>query len=263
MKYVQIAFISLVVIFSMGVPCSGNDLPECGYWPSFVNNECLGNSFGPATTEVEINAALALRGKAVLCPGQVYELSNPVEFSADGQQICTRGLPENDADKAILRIVRQDLYTAITALEGQGYSDIYLQNVIVSAGIDSEGNPWPAVDASEPGGHALIRMGGATSSQYISKIVAQFARDFSNLHIREGSAPGDCSGVEISDSRIQNAGGEEAGFFVDGISYACHDGLIENNIIRDVTDGGIVLFGASGTVVRENHIYSCERRMLG
>jgi hypothetical protein len=70
----------------------------------------------------------------------------------------------------------------------------------------------------------------------------------------------------------------------DGISVACKDSIVEKNvslngfaraelageppltfaqIVTDTTDGGIVLFGSSGTEVRDNDVYARTRVILG
>ena len=47
--------------------------------------------------------------------------------------------------------------------------------------------------------------------------------------------------------------GTDAEFqWADGISYACRNGLVQNNTIIGATDGGIVIFGAPGTLVSNN-----------
>lgn len=49
----------------------------------------------------------------------------------------------------------------------------------------------------------------------------------------------------------------------DGISLSCMNSTVYNNTIVDATDGGIVIFGAPWSVVRENHISVKTRTMLG
>ena len=43
--------------------------------------------------------------------------------------------------------------------------------------------------------------------------------------------------------------------WADGISFSCANGLVQNNMIDNPTDGGIVLFGAPGTIVQNNSIW--------
>lgn len=48
----------------------------------------------------------------------------------------------------------------------------------------------------------------------------------------------------------------------DGISFACSNSLVENNYIVDATDGGIVVFGAPGSVIRNNLIENKQKTAL-
>lgn len=51
--------------------------------------------------------------------------------------------------------------------------------------------------------------------------------------------------------------------WADGISHACKSSQVLNNLITDVTDGGIVIFGAPGSLVQGNTINSVSRQLLG
>jgi parallel beta-helix repeat protein len=51
--------------------------------------------------------------------------------------------------------------------------------------------------------------------------------------------------------------------WADGISLSCANSTVYNNTIVDATDGGIVIFGAPYSVVRENRIRAATRVMLG
>lgn len=51
--------------------------------------------------------------------------------------------------------------------------------------------------------------------------------------------------------------------WADGISIACKGSTVQGNTIVDATDGGIVIFGAPGSVVSGNTIIARQRRPLG
>ena len=51
--------------------------------------------------------------------------------------------------------------------------------------------------------------------------------------------------------------------WADGISLSCQSSLVQNNIITDATDGGIVIFGAPFSTIRNNTISVETRTTLG
>ncbi len=57
--------------------------------------------------------------------------------------------------------------------------------------------------------------------------------------------------------------GQQDGTWADGISMACTNSIIRNNTITDATDGGIVIFGAPGSVIEDNVIRASTRVLLG
>ena len=72
---------------------------------------------------------------------------------------------------------------------------------------------------------------------------------------------GPCRGAVARNNEIGPAGRAE--FLVaDGISLECHDAVVENNTIIDVTDGGIVIFQSPGALIANNTIRAENRIML-
>ncbi|KAG8907613.1 hypothetical protein FRB99_003309 [Tulasnella sp. 403] len=73
--------------------------------------------------------------------------------------------------------------------------------------------------------------------------------------------------VRITNNFIGPAGYDEdaetRGKWADGISYAAHNGLVAGNQIVDATDGGIVIFGAPGTLFTSNTVITSRRVALG
>src|SRR5260370_6120494 len=71
-------------------------------------------------TEADINAALVGKGaEAVLYPGTLFTLSNPVLFTAPNQRIYTHGL-QTGASRAVLRICGGPLTNHIHANNQSG-----------------------------------------------------------------------------------------------------------------------------------------------
>lgn len=61
--------------------------------------------------------------------------------------------------------------------------------------------------------------------------------------------------MTVQNNDIGPCGTDTFGTWADGISFACANGLVQNNMIDNPTDGGIVLFGAPGTLVQNNTIW--------
>lgn len=49
----------------------------------------------------------------------------------------------------------------------------------------------------------------------------------------------------------------------DGISLACRNSVVSGNTITDATDGGIVIFQAPGSMIKDNTIIADQRQLLG
>ena len=208
------------------------------------NASCLSSG-----DQQDINARLVGVGKiAVLCQGSVFELSGPIEFTADGQQLFTEGFPRDDR-RAVLRLVSRKGTVAVMMADR---SNVVLSNVIV------DGNR-PNLGATE--GQALIQAGGSASGQVIREVKALDTRSWSTIHLFEGGSPR-CVGALVEHNEIGPAG-QPDGTWADGISLACTKSIVRNNTIVDATDGGIVVFGAPGSVVESNVIRAQSRTLLG
>jgi hypothetical protein len=217
-------------------------LYSCGSGGS--EGECI-----PSGDQKDINAALLETGdKAVLCAEAVFELTAPVVFTADGQQVYTQGHPTDDR-RAVLRVVSNSDTSAVTMRD---WSDAVLSNVIVDGNRPNLGYR---------SGQALIYAGGYASGQVIREVKAFDTRSWSTIHIMEGDLI-PCSDALVENNEIGPAG-EPDGSWADGISLACTHSVVRNNMITDATDGGIVIFGAPGSRVENNVIRAQTRTLLG
>src|SRR5207247_5091665 len=114
----------------------------------------------PSGTQEDINARLRQPGDvALLCAGAVFDLTSPVVFSADGQQIHTEGFPTDDR-RARLRLASPLTVMAVYMLNR---SNVVLSNVIVDG---NQPNLGPAA------GQALILAGGSVSGEAIPEMPA-------------------------------------------------------------------------------------------
>lgn len=193
----------------------------------------------------DINARLRAPGDtAVLCPGAVFELTGPVIINADQQQVYTEVFPV-DNRRAVLRIVSPEVSTAVLMRD---YSDVILANLII------DGN---RPDLGYKGGDALIYAGGYSSGQVFRALKIMEPRSWSALHLIEP-----CSDALVEDNDIGPAGYPDQ-TWADGISLACTNSNVRNNRIVDATDGAIVVFEATGSLIENNLIRAETRTLLG
>lgn len=206
----------------------------------------------PSGDQTAINAHLNGPNKAaVLCPGAVFELSEPVVINADGQQIYTEGFPTDDS-RAILRIASPALATAVIMRD---FNNAVLSHVVVDGNRPNLGHK---------DGDALIYAGGSSTGQTIRYVKIMEPRSWSSLHLIEGNpSPGQpCTNALVEGNEIGPAG-QSDGSWSDGISLSCTNSTIRNNLIVDATDGGIVIFAATGSVIEGNTIRAETRILLG
>jgi len=78
-------------------------------------------------------------------------------------------------------------------------------------------------------------------------------RDWSCMHIAEGSLT--CRNVTVQNNDIGPCGRDNFQEWADGISLACRDSIVRNNMIQDATDGGVVIFGSPGSHIHNNMIW--------
>jgi hypothetical protein len=188
----------------------------------------------------ELNAGRS----AVLCPSTLWYITHSVfipDFSTN-LSIYTEGYPTGTT-RAMLYLVSSTTSAAIRA--GEGAVNFSLRNIHVNGG--------GSLCESGCHGEGLIWLGGKNTSGYlIQNVKVSNARTWTHLVIERGPEPS-CTGARILDSEFGPA------FFgysklVDGISMQCRDSEIARNTITDVTDGGIVVFGAPGTYIHDNTI---------
>jgi Right handed beta helix region len=210
------------------------------------------------STDVQINAALHSTGLASLCPNTVYKLYNKITFTAADQEISTEGYP-TDGSRATLQVMGASLSTAIS---GVGYSGIRILNIAVNGN-----RPGLGYMAAPPSGlgTALIEIGGYSSGQLVQEVHAYEPRGWSTLHIYEGNVAKNqnCTGAQILNNQIGPAGEPSDSQWADGISLGCKTSLVQGNVVTDATDGGIVVFGAPGSLIQYNTIEEPTRVLLG
>lgn len=193
------------------------------------------------------------RGETVikLCQNAVFELAAPLTFQKPNQRLFTEGYPSDDR-RALFKIVSPKHSLAISAYNMEGAE---IRNIRV------DGNRR---ELGQLTSHALIMMGGNIDSQKISQVRAFDSRSWSTIHVNWGDFYKDefgrmrnhCDGVVVTDNDLGPSGEVNEGRWSDGISVQCEKTIIKNNKITDVTDGGIVIFGAPGSIIENNQITS-------
>ena len=207
----------------------------------------------PSGNGENIQEALAKPGsRAMLCKNAVFDLRNPIVFTHENQEIVTEDLPTDDS-RAILRLAHPDV---VTAIDGEDVSGIKIRNIIVDGNRPRLG--------SYGVGKGLILIGGMASDQVVERVKAYEPRGWSTIHIYEGDvkAGKTCNNAAVTNSEFGPAG-QPDGSWSDGISLACRNSLVANNMIVDATDGGIVIFQAPGSLIANNTIRSETRLLLG
>lgn len=128
-------------------------------------------------------------------------------------------------------------------------------------------------------GGANIEMGGSNADQLVEFVRSYDPRSWSCLHIAEGTLA--CNNVTVQNNDIGPCGSDVFQEWADGISMSCQNSVVRNNMINNPTvsdpgrhvnycangkyvqDGGIVLFGAPGTVVEGNTIWVEKASSIG
>jgi hypothetical protein len=253
----------LLASVALAAPTPPDALPEHDHFVSIASRQvgCVSNQ---ANADALQN--LLIRGGSGyvlrLCPNQQYLLDKPLLFNATNQEISTAGYP-TDGTRATL-VVGGDPATNVNAVRGnrKGMDGCALRNV------QCDGNRRD--NRRVPRNAGIIEMGGPTSGQVVEHVHSFDPRGWTCLHTSEGPDL-NCRGMRVAHNQLGPAGfddvmaGErpEMAGWSDGLSHACSNSLVEHNYIVDATDGGIVVFGAPGGVIRNNTIVNIERQALG
>lgn len=209
----------------------------------------------PNTTDTSTLQSLLRSGGAgytlQLCQGQVYNTTDILNYTASDQEISTENYP-TDLTRATILVGGFNVTTAVSATD-PGLDGCKLRNVQIN------GNRGDA--AIYQGSNANIEMGGANANQLIEYVRSYDPRGWSCMHIAEG--PYQCINTTIQNNDIGPCGSPVFQNWADGISLSCQSSLVQNNVITDATDGGIVVFGAPFSTIRNNTIQVKTRTMLG
>ena len=161
-----------------------------------------------------------------LCPGSTIDISDSVVFTAPGQEISTQGYP---TDSTRATVIIQPGTNATSAIRGNWQNNVRVLNI--------------QVDGNRPNaglfvGDALLEMGGGTTGQTVSHIVAKNTRSWSCMHfIESGIDSQPCKGASITFNEIGPCGNEGVNSqnqaqWADGMSIACTASTVTDNTVR-------------------------------
>lgn len=210
-------------------------------------------------TSATIQAELDAGRDAVLCAGTTFQVNATIVFKVPNTKIYTDGLPTGST-RALLRVNSSAVQTAV---RGHDVSGVELRNVRVDGSRPTYGYVRTA-------SRALLEFGGNATGHVISFVEAWEPRGWSTIHVVEGgiswngsSWTGGCTNATVVNNYFHHAGEIPGNNWADGISFACRSSLVADNTIMEATDGGIVVFGAPGSVIERNLVRNYERNALG
>ena len=193
---------------------------------------------------------------------QIYKVPAPLKFKKDGQRILTPGA-QTIADYAILRPADKSVEQLVN---GNAMDHILLQHVALDGFRRFYSGAVKIYKVPQP---PLAFFGGnGANYQTVDSCLFMDVRTWSTLKIHEGG-----NHCVITNNIILGAGvgprgngretSEKPFAWGDGITCASENTLISNNLILDPTDVGAVLFGAPGSIVKDNVIATISRESLG
>jgi hypothetical protein len=205
-----------------------NGLLTAAALPALASAACI--SSGDQNT---INSAFQSGGQNAvvqLCPNALIQITDIVQFTADGQELSTQGYP-TDSSRATIQVAVGS--GASTLISARDLNNIRIKN------IQLEGNRQNAGFLS--GGDANIIVGGVTSGgQVISNVASRNPRSWSCLHvIGSGQDSNPCRNVTLTNNDIGPCGQSGTdpssgdGLWADGISLDCTASLVQGNTVSD------------------------------
>lgn len=204
----------------------------------------------------QIENVLRAGCNAVLAQGTVWDLTTlsstgfaAIDFNgAANVSIYTAGLPHWSYQKALLRLINSQTACAVKA--NQGEDNAQLRNIRIDGGGTNCGMACHT--------QALVWFGGAGATGQIVDSVELFnARAWTHI-VFEGS----CDWGQITNSVIGPSDPLYTNAVTDGISLQCRHTEVWQNLITDVTDGGIVVFASAYSHIRDNEIRNDTRSAI-
>jgi hypothetical protein len=242
MTYLRSSLITLATVVALAQPLSATCVAPTGV------------DSAPAINQALINAGVG--GTVYLCPSTIYNVKSSVRFAHVNQTLLTETFDTGNTDlsqRAWIWVNSASVTVAVSAVDMPGS---WLKWVQVEGGRNRFGL----------GSGPMLYFGGSvtTSStgrtQEVRNCFLTEPRGWTAIVVAAGT--GGCTNVVVANNDIGPAGHDD-GTWADGISYQCRNGFVTGNYIYDATDGGIVVFGAPGSLIGDNTILAVTRDMLG
>ncbi|KAJ7462036.1 hypothetical protein FB451DRAFT_477500 [Mycena latifolia] len=209
------------------------------------------------TVAYRINALLRYHGPGFvvrLCPGKRYYIRSPLVFAAPNQEISTEGYPLGDERATLVvsgSLSGRSPHTVAVDATQPDCTGVMLRNIQI------DGNRKGAAPLL---GGANIEF-GVNDHQTIQYVKSYDPRSWSCLHVNEG--PLTCTNTTVQHNDIGPCGSDVFDQWADGISVSCRSSTVRHNLVKDATDGGIVIYGSPGTLVYDNTIWVTNKTLLG
>ncbi|EJU02545.1 hypothetical protein DACRYDRAFT_106616 [Dacryopinax primogenitus] len=227
--------------------------PELSIYP--LNTWLILSSPDKGWTSASIQAALDALGEGgtlYLPRSSKWDISEPI-LLRPWQELATEGYPTEEKDMAALEATPGCRPHLVNCWNVSG---VRLRNLLIDGKHDVFGRDDKC--------GVMVQFGGpdpACHDQWCDRCIIRNPRQWSCFQAFEGT-----TNVRITNCRIGPAGiGKDIieGHWADGISFAASHGLVAGNEITDATDGAIVVFQATGTLVTSNTIVCYSRLLLG
>jgi hypothetical protein len=165
-----------------------------------------------------------------LCPGTAIPITEPIVFTAPGQEISTEGYPTDDTRATVIIQPGSD---ATSAIRGNWQDNVRVLNIQV------DGN---RPNAGPRQGDALLEMGGGTTGQTVSNVVIRNTRSWSCFHlIASGQDDNPCRKANVTFNTVGPCGEEGVdengnGLWADGLSIECTASTVTDNSVSITTE---------------------------
>lgn len=208
------------------------------------------SSFTSTVIQQAINE-LGPQSTLYLPPNTRWTVSSTIHLRPH-QEIATLGYPTEETEIAWLEAEEGCTGHVLKATDMPG---VRIRNI----GFDGGREKYGYAKTND----CIVQLGGSKGfNQVIDRCIIRHPRQWSCLQAFQGA-----ENVRVTNNRLGPAGydedAEDGGHWADGISYAAQNGLVAGNLVQDATDGGIVIFGAPGTLVTSNTIITQTRMGLG
>ncbi|KZT62699.1 hypothetical protein CALCODRAFT_505452 [Calocera cornea HHB12733] len=227
--------------------------PELAIYPLGDYRVLSDPEFGWTSHSIQAALDAIGEGGTIYLPrSSKWDISDTLKMHAY-QELATEGYPTADGEMAALEATQACRPHIVTAWDIPG---VRLRNLTIDGKHDVFGREAECGVIVQFGGS-----GGVAHNQWCDRCIIRNPRQWSCFQAFESA-----ENVRITNCKIGPAGiGKDVreGHWADGISFAAGNGLVAGNEIIDATDGAIVVFQATGTLVTSNTIVCYSRLLLG